>query len=113
VEKDERGRVQNVSCAGLLGDAWMQVGSRRDLRRFADRLEQKLANLAGVRIGNAAAGRYGSFLRIFVLVMMAAPTVPMFVLCDASDNMVHMVMVVRDERVQTLANQRDAGVGCQ
>ena len=108
-----RGRVEALRDARHVGDDGMTFSRRDDRWRLADSLEQEFANLAGVPVENVSARRYRSFLRLLALVVMAAAAVPMRVRDNASHILMRMMMIVRDEFVQTFAKQRNAGISCQ
>ena len=118
VEADDGRRVEALRFAREIGDEDMQVRRRNDLWRLADRLDQKLADFAGVAIGIATAGgddlARGRVIVVVVVRMTAAVGVVRVMVRRASDDVNAMVVaVVGREPVQALTEKRNAGVGSQ
>jgi hypothetical protein len=118
VEAEDGGRIEALRFAREIGDEDVQVRRRNDLWRLADRLDQKLADFAGVAISGTTAGgddlARGRLIVVFVVCVIAAVGVRRVVVRGASDHINAMVVaIVGCEPVQALTENRNAGVGSQ
>ena len=122
VEAEDGRRVEALRVAREIGDEDMQVRRRNDLWRLADRLDQKLADFAGMAIGCATACDDGFARHAHrrasgratrgVGLMIAAINV-VIVRCAGDDVWAVVMAVVGREPVQALTEERDARVGSQ
>ena len=122
VQAENGRRIRFVARQGRDCHEWVQVWNRGNLRRLANCLEQELADFARVGVGDTTAGGYdlaGGRVVVDVSGRIVQVTNDTHVaiavdVCGAGDDLqAVMVAVLRRQRVQSLAEHRNADVSRQ
>lgn len=108
-------RIDFDARHGRDGDRRMQIGNDRDLRRLAHGLEQEFADFAGMRIRGRTIRRDDRSGRIVVVVVvLITASIGVRVRCiDSNMRAVVMMLILRRQQMQTLAQQRNADISRQ
>lgn len=112
-EADDERRMKGGCVRLQICDDCLQIKRSRDLRRCTLGLGQKFADFTIVVAGNQVGTAALPCLRVFVMVAARAVSVRVRRVAESHRGMVVVVAVIRREQMQTLAEQRDAGVSGQ